>query len=193
MNQSADVWEARYRNGQTGWDRGEVSPVLLAWLDGLLKPCRIVVPGCGRGHEVVELARRGFDVVALDIAPTPVAELRRRLVREGVPATVRQEDVLTWQPDRPFDAVYEQTCLCALEPSQWVAYEQQLYRWLRPGGWLFAMFMQTGRDGGPPYHCDMGEMEKLFAPPRWRWLTNADLEVPHPSGIHELAHLLERC
>jgi trans-aconitate methyltransferase len=191
--QNMNIWEQRYQNGQTGWDRGDVSPALLRWLnDGLLKPGRIVVPGCGRGHEVVLLARRGFDVIALDVAPSPVAELKQRLVDEGLSATVLQEDVLQWQPEKPVDAVYEQTCLCALEPALWLPYERQLHRWLQPGGKLFALFMQTGREGGPPHHCDMKEMTALFPQQRWRWQTEAANEVPHPSGIHELAHVLEK-
>lgn len=72
----SDEWQQRDDEGETGWDRGESSPALIRWLDdGDLTPCRILVPGCGRGHEVVELASRGFDVTALDFARTPVREL----------------------------------------------------------------------------------------------------------------------
>jgi hypothetical protein len=51
--------------------------------------------------------------------------------------------VLTWCPEQPFDAIYEQTCLCALHPDHWAAYARQLHAWLRPAGTLWAMFMQT--------------------------------------------------
>ena len=137
-------------------------------------------------------ARRGFEVIALDAAPSPVAELKQRLEEEGLSATVLQQDVLQWQPEKQVDAVYEQTCLCALEPDLWPAYERQLHRWLQPGGKLFVLFMQTGREGGSPHHCDMDDMTALFPPQRWRWLTEVAIEVPHPSGIHELAHILEK-
>jgi len=53
-------WQGRYREGSTGWDRGVPSPTLEGWLrDGTLAPCRILVPGCGRGHEVVADEQRG--------------------------------------------------------------------------------------------------------------------------------------
>ena len=188
-----NIWEQRYQAGQTGWDRGAFSPALRRWLDeGVLRPGEIIVPGCGHGHEVVELARRGFAVTALDIAPSPVAALKQVLQQADLKAEVLQADVLQWQPAQPVDKIYEQTCLCALEPSLWAAYEQQLHRWLKPGGKLFVLFMQTGREGGPPYHCDMAQMRALFPEPRWRWLTRQVHEVPHPSGIFELAHLLEK-
>jgi hypothetical protein len=70
-------WQARYDQGQTGWDRGGASPTLLRWLAaGDLRPCRILVPGCGRGHEVVALAKAGFDVTGVDFAPAAVETVR---------------------------------------------------------------------------------------------------------------------
>jgi len=186
-------WENRYQTTNTPWDRGETSPALLQWLDsGELAPCRVLVPGCGRGYEAVELARRGFDVVALDFAPSAVRHLQGELGREGLRARVLAADVLSWLPEQPFDAVYEQTCLCALPPKTWEAYGMQLYRWLKPGGMLFALFMQTGREGGPPYHCDMDAMRILFSRDRWEWSGSPFCEVPHPAGIHELSTVLLR-
>ena len=60
-------WEERYQQGDTGWDRGSTSLALYTWLDnGALKPCRILIPGCGRGHEVVALAQLDYDVTRCD-------------------------------------------------------------------------------------------------------------------------------
>ena len=43
-----DFWEQRFAEGNTPWDRGASSPQLGEWLRvGALKPCRILVPGCG--------------------------------------------------------------------------------------------------------------------------------------------------
>ena len=91
----ADVWEARYRRGETGWDRGKVSPALYHWLDsGVVTPCRILVPGCGRGHEVIQLAAAGFDVLTVDIAPSAVASVRKLLEKEALRAQVIEADLL---------------------------------------------------------------------------------------------------
>lgn len=186
-------WDEKYQTGMPGWDRRGVSPALLHWLEtGALSPCRILIPGCGHGHEVLELARRGFQVWGLDIAPTPLARLKVRLDQAGLTARLVQADALAWQPVQPFDAIYEQTCLCALAPEEWPAYAAQLLRWLRPGGLLFALFMQTGRSGGPPYHCDRGEMLTLFSPERWEWMEPPHREVAHPNGLFEYAAVLRR-
>lgn len=186
-------WEERYRSATTPWDRRGPSPALLEWLDEEeLRPCRILVPGCGRGYEALELARRGFDVVAVDFAPSAVRHLRDELGRADLRAEVIQADVLSWVSAELFDAIYEQTCLCALPPGTWARYEQQLAAWLVPGGKLLALFMQTDREGGPPFHCDMGAMRDLFAESRWEWSGAPFCEVPHPAGIYELSSILTR-
>ncbi|RMD70758.1 MAG: methyltransferase domain-containing protein [Gammaproteobacteria bacterium] len=188
-----EAWEERYRRGETGWDRGETSPALAGWLEsGLLTPCRILVPGCGKGYEVVELARRGFEVTAVDIAPSPLKALKSALARTGGTAEVIQADLLQWWPNEPFDAIYEQTCLCALDPDSWPDYAQRLHAWLKPGGRLYALFMQTGRPGGPPFHCALEDMHRLFSPEHWQWPKAPHPVIHHPTGLHELAVILRR-
>lgn len=194
-------WQARFETHQTGWDRGGPSPQLLAWLDsGALTPCRIAVPGCGGGWEVAELARRGFSVVGIDYTAAAVARTRALLAAQGLAAEVVQADVLAYQPAAHFDAIYEQTCLCALHPEHWLAYVAQLHRWLRPQGTLWALFMQRPRPEaveagvieGPPYHCDINAMRALLPEAAWTWPTPPYANVPHPNAGHELAVPLMR-
>lgn len=195
-----DFWQARFDTGQTPWDRGAPGPQLAVWLDaGQLAPCRIAVPGCGAGHEVELLAARGFDVVALDYTPAAVTRTRERLARAGLAARVEQADVLGWMPESPLDAVYEQTCLCALHPDRWIEYAERLHAWLRPGGTLWTMLMQVPRPGaaqgvieGPPYHCDINAARALLPASRWRWPAPPYARVPHPAGFAELAVVLQR-
>jgi len=199
-----DFWQQRFLSGHTPWDRGAPSPQLRAWLDGgQLSPQALngalAVPGCGAGYEVTELAARGFQVIGIDYASAAAALTRERLAQAGVRAEVVQADVLSWQPDVPLAAVYEQTCLCALHPDDWAAYGQQLHRWLQPGGQLCALFMQMRRDGasqglveGPPYHCDINAMRALFPSQRWQWPKPPYARAPHPMGMEELAVILTR-
>ncbi|MDQ6990154.1 MAG: methyltransferase domain-containing protein [Mariprofundaceae bacterium] len=130
MNQET-AWETLYQQGNMGWDRGEVSPALTHWLaSGLHKNQRILIPSCGRGHEVLELARLGFDVTALDIAPTAIKALNRALTENDLHANVMCGDLFHYEPEQAFDAIYEQTCLCAIAPDQRQAYANKLYHWL---------------------------------------------------------------
>lgn len=198
LNQN--FWQEHFDKGHTPWDRGAASPQLLQWLNtGELKPCRIAVPGCGKGWEVVELAQRGFDTVGIDYTEGAVRETRERLSLQKLTAAVIQADVLSYTPEHVYDAVYEQTCLCALDPDHWIAYTNQLAQWIRPGGALYVLFMQVERPGareglkqGPPFHCDINAMHALFNSTFWQWPETLPTVVPHPSGWHELAIRLER-
>ncbi len=189
---TSDYWQARYDEGTTGWDRGGPSPVLTTWLTiGMLTPCRILVPGCGRGHEVVALAAAGFEVVAVDYAPSAVAAVRDALDAKGVQAEVVQSDLFTYQPDAPFDVIYEQTCLCALPPQRRGCYEKRLATWLISGGSLVAAFMQSDSGSGPPFACPPEAMRQLFGMDRWEWPESLQA-VAHPTGLTELTGILRR-
>lgn len=198
---TTEFWQERFEKKETGWDRGSPSPQLLAWLDrGELQPCRIAVPGCGSGWEVVELAKRGFDVVGIDYTAAAVQKTRALVDAQGLKAEVIQADVLNYQPENKFDAVYEQTCLCAIHPEHWLAYSQQLVKWLKPEGSLWVMFMQMLRPAaseegvihGPPYHCDINAMRVLFSEKAWIWPKPPYAKVAHPNLSHELALRLVR-
>jgi thiopurine S-methyltransferase len=66
------------------------TPALCDWLDGHpLGPGRALVPGCGRGHDVIELARRGFDTLGVDFAGSALRDARALAAREerALPAT----------------------------------------------------------------------------------------------------------
>lgn len=173
-----DFWQARFAEGKLPWDRGAPNPQLLQWIeDNALAPgSRVLVPGCGQGWEVLALAAAGFETAGIDFAPGALALCRRHLDAAGVTAALVDADVLHWQPPAPVDAVFEQTCLCALYPDYWTRYAAQVRDWLRPGGRLLALFMQAPRPEaesgiieGPPYHCDINAMRALFPATQWEW------------------------
>ena len=195
-----EFWELRFAEGNTPWDRGAANPQLDAWLAaGVLKPCRILVPGCGSGYELAALAKAGFEVTGLDYSPLAIARARKLLAAANARAELIEADALAWRPQRAFDAIYEQTCLCALYPDLWRDYADQLHRWLVPGGWLCALFVQLPRPGasegaieGPPYHCDINAMRALFPAARWYWPKPPYARTSHPRGLAELAVVLKR-
>ena len=185
---SVDFWQQRFEANDIPWDRGAVSPQLAPWLaDGTLAAGqRVAVPGCGSGHEVLALVQAGCQVTAIDYAPAAVARTAQRLrdagLGDGACALV-QADVLQWQPAEPLDAVFEQTCWCAIHP----------------GGRLCLMGMQVLRPGaaigrieGPPYHLDIHLLRALLPAGRWHWPAPPYEAVPHPRGWRELAISLIR-
>jgi SAM-dependent methyltransferase len=195
-----DFWQKHFEQNQTPWDRGQTNPQLLKWLQSkTLKPCRIAVPGCGKGWEVATLASNGFDVTGIDYTAAAITEAKRLLNKQHLDAEIIQSDVLVYDPQKTFDAVYEQTCLCALDPNHWKNYVRQLARWTRPGGHLYALFMQVERAPaqkgivqGPPFHCDLNGMRALFNSEYWEWPDSAPEVVTHDQGWIELAIRLQR-
>ena len=191
-NNEVIEWESFYQTGSIGWDRGVSSNNLKYWIDkDLLKPCRILIPGCGNGYEVITLAKLGFDVTAIDIAPTAIDNLRTELDEENLKANLILGDFLSWAPEESFDAIFEQTSLCALSPDIWKQYETQLYQWLKPEGKLFAQFMQTGKEGGPPFHCELNDMVTLFPEKRWIW-SKEHVSLKKEPGKIERLYTLEK-
>jgi SAM-dependent methyltransferase len=168
---------------------------------------RVLVPGCGSGHEVALLAEWGFDVTAVDFAPAALEQTRARLHRlmqsgDGQQMTrveLIEHNLIDYAPTVQFDAIYEQACLCSIYPDNWVPYAENLSRWLKPGGRLFALFVQMIRAGasqgvieGPPYHCDVNAMRALFPVTRWEWPKPPYDRVPHPAAMAELSVMLVR-
>lgn len=197
-----DFWQERFASGTIPWDRGTPNPQLQQWIaDGTLAPgSRVLVPGCGQGWEVGALAAAGMAVTGIDFAPGALALCRKVLERDGTRAELIDADVLHWQPAAPVDAVFEQTCLCALYPDYWQRYAVQLHAWIKPGGKLLALFMQVppkedappGSIEGPPYHCDINGMRAIFPATLWEWPKPPYPEVKSPIGRLELAAVLVR-
>jgi methyl halide transferase len=76
-------WDALWRQQTTPWDRGGPSvaldeivarrkdvlgPAVFRGSDGAQQRKSALVPGCGRGHDVLLLAAWGYNVVGLDVS-----------------------------------------------------------------------------------------------------------------------------
>ena len=70
-------WQRHYEENDLGWDLGQVAPPFVKlWQEEKLPLGKVLVPGCGRGHEVVFLAENGFDVTAIDFSSGAVTYLK---------------------------------------------------------------------------------------------------------------------
>lgn len=190
-------WEERYRQDAAPWERGDLHPAFRHWqaagtFDGIR---HVLVPGAGRAPEPLAFARLGVRPTIVDLAPSAIRHQERAFAAAGAAGDFVLSDLLAYTPERPFDAVYDQTAMCALPPALWVDYAARLGRWLAPGGRLFALFLQrpAADEKGPPFHQDVARMRTLFAAPTWRWESAEPvIRVPHPAGFEELGFVL-RC
>jgi SAM-dependent methyltransferase len=180
-------WEARYQRGETPWDLGGPPPCLvdlLARLDGA--PLRVLVPGAGSGHDAIAWARAGHQVTAVDIAPSALALLHEHAAAAGVQVETLEADLfaLPSERDASFDAVWEQTCFCAINPDQRADYVLAMVRALRAEGLYYGLFWQHGLDGGPPWNIRPADVRAAF-PPHFEILSEEAVALSAGTRSHE--------
>lgn len=161
-------WESKYQASETPWDKGAPSPGLVDFLAGNPITGRVLVPGCGLGHDVRALAAGGAEVVGLDIAPSAVEAAGKFSPVGSERYEVADLFALPAHLRGKFDWVWEHTCFCAIDPSQRVAYVAAVAGALRPGGHLLGVFyLDPGNDHpdeGPPFEVSVAELDQLFLP-----------------------------
>ncbi len=159
-------WNALYRSGEAGWDKGRVSPPIARLLrEGRLKPgAALAVIGAGRGHEATDAAVEGFRVSAVDFAPEAATALRAAAAR-GPAFEVLERDLFDLPRTHAgrFEAVLEHTCFCAIPVSRRDAYVEAVAELLAPAGVLFGLFYAHGRAGGPPFDTSADEVRRRFS------------------------------
>lgn len=164
---SAAFWNARYLEGDTGWDKGRASPPIARMIaQGDVAPCKVAVLGAGRGHEALAFAGHGFDVTAIDFAEEACRAIRDAAVARGLSMDVLQADLfeLGGTHSGRFEAVLENTCFCAIDPARRGEYVRVVEQILRADGTFFGLFYAHGRPGGPPFTTSEEEVRTLYGP-----------------------------
>ncbi|KAJ5675660.1 hypothetical protein N7462_008557 [Penicillium macrosclerotiorum] len=191
VNEHGSGWSTLWDSGESDlWDRGEASPALADILgqeqelfhpiteDGRRK--KALIPGCGRGYDVVMFALHGFDAYGLEISDTAVKEAEAYAdIELKAPSPY---NFSSWQPEShspgsvaffrgdffssnwdfkggvdettKFDVVYDYTFLCALHPEQRLKWAASMSRILKPGGLLVCLEFPLYKDPklpGPPW------------------------------------------
>lgn len=186
-------WENRYRAGDTPWEKGAAHPALTTWLEKNSLPGRVLVPGCGSGHDVRVLAGRGSAAVGLDIAPSAIAAAREqpRAGRESYEEGDFFHPPAGWTG--AFDGLFEHTCFCAIDPALRTAYARSAAQLVRSAGRFLAIFyLHPGVEEGPPFGCTTAELDALFSP-AFRLLEERTELATHPGREgREVLRLYER-
>eukprot|EP00282_Hemiselmis_andersenii_P008852 CAMPEP_0114138500 /NCGR_PEP_ID=MMETSP0043_2-20121206/16354_1 /TAXON_ID=464988 /ORGANISM="Hemiselmis andersenii, Strain CCMP644" /LENGTH=213 /DNA_ID=CAMNT_0001232471 /DNA_START=125 /DNA_END=766 /DNA_ORIENTATION=+ len=184
------MWEGMWAAGLKPGDRFDKSKssqsfldVLASWQDtAKAKKVRALIPGCGRGYDVVEAARFNFDALGLDISPTAVqaAQAYRDSQGElGGRAEFSTTDFFTLPEPGAFDLVFDYTFLCAIDPSTRSAWAETHKRLIKPGGELVTLIypIRPKDDNGPPYAMDTELVRGLLEPQGF--VCESMVPVPH--------------
>lgn len=140
---------------------------------------RALVPGCGRGYDVVAFAQAGASAaVGLELS-TKAAEVAREYVRgelggEGASAASAAQIVecdffsppKDTVPPESFDLGYDLTFLCALHPTMREAWAAGWSRLLKKGGLLvtacYPIDASRDQNAGPPWPLTPQLYERLL-------------------------------
>ena len=169
------MWSRGLARGQA-FDADRVEPALVALMERRALPTgRALVPGCGRGYSLVQLATAERSALGLDIAPTGVAAAREYLA-EAVGGSELEAQVSVQEADffseelvptlGQFDVVYDCTFLCAIQPDMRKAWAEQMSKLLSAEGELVTLIFPNGPLGstGPPFTINVELATSLLTP-----------------------------
>ncbi|KAI8633858.1 S-adenosyl-L-methionine-dependent methyltransferase [Xylariaceae sp. FL1651] len=217
-------WAKCWDDNWTPWDRGGPS---LALYD-LLKenpnelfplPSRntnktALVPGCGRGYDVLLLSSFGYDVYGLEISPGALDAAKKNASdalekglyeiqgdKRGTITWLYQDFFATdWKDVEPlFDLIFDYTFFCALPPPMRSAWALRMEALLKPGGRLVCLEFPSEKElsePGPPWAAPPTEYLGYLSNPGVQPPTDKHgavlielIEPPRHSGLKRLKHI----
>ncbi|KAI1878726.1 hypothetical protein JX265_002903 [Neoarthrinium moseri] len=175
-------WNSLWQDEWTPWDRSGPSMALsdlleqhteLFDLPGATTRKTALVPGCGRGHDVLLLAAFGFDAYGMDVSTLAIERARKNAdAVEGDPVYTQRGaragtvhwitgDFFKGDWGREiginagrFDLIFDYTFYCALPPPAKPAWAQRMVELLAPGGKLVCLEFPAKKpssEPGPPW------------------------------------------
>lgn len=169
-------WDRAYRDGKRPpWDTGLPAPDLKRAVEnGDLKPCRTVVLGCGSGTNAIYLAGKGFDVTAIDVAPTALGIAQAKAEKAGVSVRWVLADVLNLPELKPFALIFDRGCYHNVRYVDAAGFVESTRKLSRPGTRF--LLLSLNRDGPPGVreHHMREDYSSLF---EFQWLRESGIVV----------------
>jgi SAM-dependent methyltransferase len=180
-----------YRLGITPWERaGEAGKQQLASLLETEEQERAVPYGkaldlgCGRGSHSIDLARRGWEVTAVDVVPKAIQDAKKRAAERGVAVDFVVADVTALSASdvgKGFTFFLDVGCFHGLTDSQRLAMAESVTNVATADATMLLLAFQPGKRGPLPRGTSRSEIERSFD--RWTVLDEGAAEtagIPRP-------------
>jgi SAM-dependent methyltransferase len=147
-------WDSSYRRtDMPGWDVGRPASELKAIVEnGTIKPGKALVLGCGTGTNAVYLASKGFEVTAVDVAPTALVLAEQRARKAKVRVRWLVADVVVLPDIGSFDFIFDRGCYHHVQKYDAAGFVKSIDLRTAAGAHflLLAGNANEPRHGGPP-------------------------------------------
>jgi SAM-dependent methyltransferase len=173
--QMIERWDSAYRAGRpAGWDTGLTAPPLKDAVEsGVIKPCRVIAFGCGTGTNEIYLAGKGFDVTAVDVAPSALGLAAEKAKKAGVQVRWLLADVLALPDLEPFDLVFDRGCYHHVRYVDAAGFVETLRRLTHPGSRCLILSCNNDRPPGVREQHMRDDFSALFD---FEWLRDSAIE-----------------
>jgi SAM-dependent methyltransferase len=105
--------------------------------------------GCGTGTNAIYLAKKGFDVTALDLAPTALVRAEKKARQADVRVRWVLADVLAPPDLKPFDLIFDRGCYHGVRRHDAAGYVESVRRLTHEGSLVLIL---AGNANEPPPH-----------------------------------------
>ena len=162
-----EYWAQVYdTEGKPGWDLQNPAEAFKDMLPRLKLPkSRVLVLGCGEGHDAALFAEAGHVVTAVDFSPEGIKRGKEKYKHLQNLHFV-QENIfhLPQEWNHSFDLIIEHTCFCAIPPEKRKDLVTVWRRLLHEEGQLMGVFFAMLKRAGPPYGSSEWELRQLLKP-----------------------------
>ena len=154
-------WEDIYISGDATWDLGGATPIFES-ISKDIRPGKICIIGCGKGHDAVMFAKKNFEVTAIDFAPSAISYLKQLAADVKVDIHAINTDIFNLSNDHynQFNYVIEQTCFCAINPTMRSDYEQLVFNLLIKGGLLIGLWFPLDKNISEGGHRGLRQLRR---------------------------------
>jgi ubiquinone/menaquinone biosynthesis C-methylase UbiE len=167
MNSNYEEWDQIYRGypmASWGWELGKPRPILVEFVEKeLIKKGKVLDLCCGAGTNTVYLAKKSFEVTAIDISQRAIEYAREKAKDANVKINFMIQSFVDLSfGDEEFDFVFDMGCFHHVEIVDRSKFIKGVHRVLKKGGdYLLTCFSYKN---GPAWnHFTEKQLISLFS------------------------------